>query len=92
MNAPHPEQEIFAAALACATPAERAAFLDARCGDDAALRRRVEALLAAAEAAGDFLEEPVFVLAADGITEKPGDRIGRYKLLEKIGEGGCGVV
>src|SRR5437660_793221 len=26
------------------------------------------------------------------ITEKPGDRIGRYKLLQEIGEGGCGVV
>ncbi len=26
------------------------------------------------------------------ISEKPGDRIGRYKLLQQIGEGGCGVV
>src|SRR5436853_357927 len=26
------------------------------------------------------------------VTEKPGDRIGRYKILQEIGEGGCGVV
>jgi len=26
------------------------------------------------------------------VTEKPGDRIGRYKLLQQIGEGGCGIV
>jgi len=26
------------------------------------------------------------------VTEKPGDRIGRYRLLQEIGQGGCGVV
>ncbi len=86
------EQEVFAAALACATPAERDACLAAHCETDVALRRRVEALLAAAEAAGEFLEESPAALAAGGISEKAGDLIGRYKLLEKIGEGGCGVV
>jgi eukaryotic-like serine/threonine-protein kinase len=30
--------------------------------------------------------------ALTSVTEQPGDRIGRYKLREKIGEGGCGVV
>jgi WD40 repeat protein/serine/threonine protein kinase len=32
------------------------------------------------------------VILSTPLTEKPGDRIGRYKLREKIGEGGCGVV
>jgi len=32
------------------------------------------------------------VVASIPLTEKPGDRVGRYKLLEKIGEGGCGLV
>ena len=47
---------VFAEALERTDPAERAAYLDGACGDDAALRRRVEALLAAHDGAGRFLE------------------------------------
>ena len=92
------EQSVFAEAIRCATPEARAAYLAVACGTDAALRGRVEALLRASENAGDFLEEPPTGLAsAEGLvatepSAKPGDRIGRYKLLQQIGEGGCGVV
>jgi eukaryotic-like serine/threonine-protein kinase len=86
------EQSLFAEALLRTSPAERAAYLDHACGADAALRGRVEALLRAAEHAGDFLEQPPDGLRDVELAEKPGDRIGRYKLLEQIGEGGCGVV
>ena len=62
------------------------------------MRAEVEKLLLAHDQAGAFLEDPVappqhstIVLPAP-LTEKPGDRIGRYKLLQQIGEGGCGVV
>jgi len=98
---PHPrEQAVFVEALQCATSEARAAYLEGVCGRDTALRRRVEALLRAAEGAGDFLEQPPTGLAAcDRSTmvvtvpcETLGDRIGRYKLLQQIGEGGCGVV
>jgi hypothetical protein len=94
------EQAVFAEALQCATPEARAAYLDATCRTDTGLRQRVEALLRAAESAGDFLEQPpTGLLGSNASTllvsvpsENPGDRIGRYKLLQQIGEGGCGVV
>ena len=97
------ERTIFLEALDRDDPAERAAFLDRACGDKVELRRRVERLLQAIDGAGSFMESPAIGdSTGDGpdsgspearpILEGPGTRIGPYKLLEPIGEGGMGVV
>ena len=95
------ERDIFLAALDHASPEERASFLDRACGPDSARRASVEALLASHKDDA-FLETPVvdFHRTTEGLTgptggvqfEKPGDVIGRYKLLQQIGEGGVGTV
>jgi len=93
-ESPNREETIFEAALKL-PPDQRADYLQKTCGDDAALRARVEALLQANENAGGFMEPPgrnkTIVLSLP-LEEKPGSKIGRYKLLQQIGEGGCGVV
>jgi WD40 repeat protein/serine/threonine protein kinase len=87
---------IFSEALEKKTPQERAAYLERACGDDTNLRAKVEDLLKAHEEAGSFLDAPPFdpnvTLNTSPLTEGPGTIIGRYKLLEQIGEGGFGVV
>jgi len=81
-------------------PDERSAFLDRVCGEDAALRRAVLELLAKHDE-GRTLNSPtppsvVRDLAAPGVParrlEGEGSLVGRYKLLQEIGEGGFGVV
>src|SRR5437867_2452068 len=85
------EKEIFEQALDITPAEERLRFLTSACGKDAVLLARVQALLRADESGESFLpERPKATVVA--ITEKPGDKIGRYKLLQQIGEGGCGVV
>jgi tetratricopeptide (TPR) repeat protein len=81
------EQELFNAALERTGDAERSAFLDSACAGQAEVRARVEALLHAADAAGGFLAE-----GEAPVSEGPGTRIGRYRLHERIGEGGFGMV
>jgi serine/threonine protein kinase len=85
------EEAVFEAALKLPA-SERAAFLGKACTGDAELRHRVVGLLSAFERAGSFMNQRATPGRTVGPAEKPGDRIGRYKLLEQIGEGGCGVV
>ena len=54
---PNRDIELFAEAIQL-SPAERIAFLDRACADDADLRRRIEALLRSNDRVGAFLEEP----------------------------------
>ena len=96
-----PERELAVFSAARQLPErERTAYLAGACAGDPVLRQHVEELLEASDAAGDFLICPAVVPTESRGTvplpaipaEKPGDKIGHYKLLQQIGEGGCGVV
>ncbi|MCZ6734734.1 MAG: hypothetical protein O7C65_02975, partial [Planctomycetota bacterium] len=89
-----PEQ-VFHEARAIESPSERDGYLRGACGSDVALRSKVEALLQADAEAGSFLasasnEGDATVVVAPH--EQAGAMIGRYRLLQPVGEGGFGIV
>jgi serine/threonine protein kinase/tetratricopeptide (TPR) repeat protein len=82
-------------------PEECAAFLDEACAGDASLRKQVEALLAAHEQAGSFIESPAMEVAARGVAadqvsaEKElatAETVSHYRIITLLGAGGMGQV
>ncbi len=91
-----PDAEAIFLALANVDPADRAAFLDARCGGDAALRRDVEVLVSSLDLPDDDFLDPeripsLDMTAVDGPLQ-PGTRLGTFLVLHALGSGGMGVV
>jgi eukaryotic-like serine/threonine-protein kinase len=97
------EESLFAFALEKSAGTERQEYLDAVCRGDLGLRRRVERLLAAHDRSIGILDGPVGSASSPAVTAvdisegTPRESCGiiiasRFKLLDKIGEGGMGTV
>lgn len=94
MSAPF-ERILFVAASSLADPEERKQLLDRACGGDTELRSKLDRIFTLQSEAANFFEAAPELPVQERDQESEsgiGGRIGRYRLIERIGEGGCGVV
>jgi eukaryotic-like serine/threonine-protein kinase len=92
----HQIDQLFDEALG-REPAKRKGFLEQACAGNEVLRREVEALLAAHEQAGHFLENPALAVTSQALEQQEsqplvGRRLGSYEILSLLGRGGMGEV
>ena len=95
MDDPSLTEERLYARLTALRPEERAARLERETADDRAMRARLESRLQAYDrlSGNDTVTASNPVPVAESLVPDPADEtIGRYKLRQKLGEGGCGVV
>ena len=89
-------QEVFTAALE-RDAAQRDEFLKEACGNKEWLRKEVESLLNWHERSSDFMDKPIILNGLQSLNAKqkelfPGQKLGRYELVELLGAGGMGKV
>jgi eukaryotic-like serine/threonine-protein kinase len=77
--------------------AERGRFLEHRCGADYSLRCEVESLLRHGAASRAFFdvpaaELPLFGAGPASVEEEPFPNTGRFRMIQRLGAGGMGVV
>ncbi len=85
------ERRLFNDALDHPAGPPRDAWLNGACGGDAALEKRIQALLRVHDAEAEFLPDTLATVISEP-AERPGTVIGPYKLREQVGEGGFGTV
>ncbi|MFO7907848.1 MAG: serine/threonine-protein kinase, partial [Pirellulaceae bacterium] len=88
---------IFLSALEIDSDSDREAFINGKCNGNQALRQEVQRLLDHWKGMGSFMEstppdDTPSATAEYSLDDKPGTLIGDYKLLQRLGEGGMGIV